>query len=279
MSAPRRALQARALTLAVGSGKCGVGKTTLVANLAISLARTGLKVTVVDGDMGLANLDVLLGLVPQRTLEHFFREGVPLEEIAVEGPLGVRVVPAGSGLPELTQLSSEELLAFVRGLSALRESSDVILLDSAAGIADNAARLWLLADRVVLVTWPEPTALVDAYAALKVLRRRGPQQEVGLVVNGVADAAEAERVHKRLETAARQFLGSGVMLDGHLVKDEAMADAARRQLAVVLAHPLAPVSRCFERLALHIAALAGGRMRGATGQTWEKTARPAEVLH
>ncbi len=269
----------RAMTMAVGSGKGGVGKTTIVANLAIALARTGLRVTVIDGDMGLANVDVMLGLVPQRTLEHFFREGVPLEDIAIEGPLGVRVVPAGSGLPELTHLSSDELLAFVKGMAPLRESSDVILLDSAAGIAENAARLWLLAERFLLVTWPEPTALVDAYAALKVLRRRGPQQDVGLLVNGVADAAEAERVHKRLDTAARQFLGDGVAFDGHIVKDEAMADAARRQLAAVLAHPLSPASRCFERLALHVAALAGGRMRGATGQTWQKTAWPAELLH
>ena len=279
LAARTRPKPSRALTVAVGSGKGGVGKTTLVANLAIALARLGLKVTVVDGDMGLANLDVLLGLVPRRTLEHFFREGLPLEDLAVDGPLGVRVIPAGSGLPELTQLSMDELIQFVRGLQPLRETSDVLIFDTAAGIAESSSRLWLLAERFMLVTWPEPTALVDAYAALKVLRRRGPQQQVGLVVNGAKDADEAKRVHRRLDAAAQQFLGQGIQLDGYVVRDEAVAEAARRQKAVVLAQPLAPASRCVERLALHLAALAGGRLRGAGEQQWENACTPAELSH
>lgn len=268
----------RALTVAVGSGKGGVGKTSLVANLAICLAKTGLRVTVVDGDMGLANIDVLLGLVPKLTIEHFFREHVPLDEIAVEGPAGVRVVPAGSGLPELTQLGADDLLRFVEGIGRLRESADVVLIDTAAGIGEGACRLWLLADRFLLVTWPEPTALVDAYAALKVLCRRGPQHPVGIVANGVADEDEAQAVHRRLQVAARKFLERDVALDGYVVRDEAVADAARRQRAVVLAHPLSPASRSYERLALHLAALAGGRMRGATG-TPCPSLQPGELVH
>ena len=112
---------ARTLTLAVTSGKGGVGKTAVVANLALSLAKLGLRVTVLDADMGLANLDVLLGMVPKKTIEHFFHDGLPMSEIVEEGPLGVRVVPAGSGLPELTSLSPDELLRFVDGVRTLRE--------------------------------------------------------------------------------------------------------------------------------------------------------------
>lgn len=275
-----RRIMRRGLTVAVGSGKGGVGKTSLVANLALSLAKTGLAVTVLDGDLGLANLDVLLGLVPKLTLEHFFREGLSLEEVAIEGPLGIRVIPAGSGIPELTQLVPDDLIRLVEGIGKLRETSDILLIDTAAGIAEGASRLWLIADHMLLVTWPEPTALVDAYAALKVLKqRRGPLHQVGIVVNGVADAAEAEIVHRRLAMASRKFLEQEVNLDGFIVRDEAVTDAARHQRAVVMTNPLCPASRCFERLALHVAALANKRMHGAVGQPWTSHSTGNELLH
>ncbi len=277
MTRPRQ--DARPLTLAVASGKGGVGKTTTVANLAISLARAGLNVTVLDGDMGLANLDVLLGIVPKRTLEHFFREGVPLDDIVQDGPCGVSVVPAGSGLPELTRLPAEELLRLAEGIGRLRRGCDVLLVDTAAGIGDQVLKLIQLSDRLLLVTWPEPTALVDAYAAIKVVRRRREEQSIGLVVNGVEGEAEAERVHHRIDTATKRFLGGGVDLDGWITRDEAIVDAACRQRAVVLAHPMAPSSRCFERLGLRIAALAGRGLRGVYSEIDGSSTRFEEVLH
>lgn len=284
MSPERRSVELdrglpRGLSIAVGSGKGGVGKTSLVANLSIALGRAGLRVAVVDGDMGLANLDVLFGLTPQLTLEDFFRDRVRLEDIAIDGPQGVQVIAGGSGLPELTHLSPDELLRFMEGLSGLRERSDILLLDTAAGIGEASSRLWLLAERFLLVTWPEPAALVDAYAALKVLRRHGPAQEVGLVINGVDGAEQAACVHERLQSASRQFLGQNVVLDGYVLRDEAVADAARRQQPVIQLHPLSPASRCIERLALHFAALAGKAARGAYGRPWPRTCRAGEVLH
>ncbi len=270
---------ARGFTIAIGSGKGGVGKTTVSANLALALARQGLRVTLLDGDMGLANVDVMLGLVPEMTIEHFFTDGVPLEELAVEGPLGIRVIPAGSGLPEMSRLAPADLAALDQGLEPLRRSSDIVLMDTPAGIGDVAARLWLMADRVLLVTWPEPTALVDAYAALKVLRRGSQQPAAALVVNGASGREEAELVHRRLDVAARQFLGEGLPLDGFVVRDEAVTEAARRQRAVLLADPLSQASRSIERLALNVAALAAGRTRGSIGQTWARNCTPAELLH
>ncbi len=267
----------RSRVIAVTSGKGGVGKTSLVANTAICLARTGVRVTVLDGDLGLANLDVLLGIVPRRTIEHFFREGVPLADIAVEGPEGIRVIPAGSGLPELTRLDPHAQLRFAEELLGLRRDADVVLVDTAAGIADQVSRLVRVADRVLLVTWPEPAALVDAYAALKVMRARLP--EVGLVVNGAASVDEARRIHRQLEAVSRRFLGGGVSLEGWIPRDEAVREAARRQRAVVLAEPFAPASRAFERLALHLAAGAAARLRGAIGERWERKARATETMH
>ncbi|MDQ7007277.1 MAG: MinD/ParA family protein [Acidobacteriota bacterium] len=270
---------ARTLTLAITSGKGGVGKTSVVANLAFALARKGLRVTLLDADLGLANLDVLLGMVPKKTIEHFFAEGLPLTEIVQQGPLGVRIIPAGSGLPELTALSPGDLYRFVDQLRGLREDCDVLLIDTAAGISDQVTRMLLLADRVLLVTWPEPTALVDAYASLKVALRHRLTREVGLVVNGARSEEEARRVHHRLATAAQKFLGRVVDFDGWIALDEAVAEAARRQRAVVLSNPFAPASRCFERLAATITTRVEGRMRGAVDDGWRSDERPAQLMH
>jgi flagellar biosynthesis protein FlhG len=274
----RLARAAQPLTLAVTSGKGGVGKTTVVANLALSLARNGLRVTVLDADLGLANLDVLLGLTPKKTIEHFFREEISMEEIVMEGPLGTRLVPAGSGLPELTSLSQAELLRFVDGLRELRRECDVLLIDTSAGIGDQVSRMLFLADRTLLVTWPEPTALVDAYAALKVALRHRGDASIGLVVNGANGAEEARRIHERLETASRKFLGRSIELEGHIVLDEAIVQASRRQQPVVLTSPMAPSSRCFEQLASRIAARAEGGLRGAIEGTCAGRPRLREVV-
>ncbi|MBP7146482.1 MAG: MinD/ParA family protein [Acidobacteria bacterium] len=275
--APRRA--ERCLALAVTSGKGGVGKTSVVANLAIAMSKLGLRVTVLDADLGLANLDVMLGLVPKRTIEHFFRDGASFDDITIEGPGGIRLIPAGSGIPELTRLTTDELLRFVDAVRRVREQNDLLLVDTAAGISEQVSRVLALADRVALVTWPEPTALVDAYATLKLLRRRTPNQPVGLVVNGVADEREARQVHARLLAAAERFLSQGIDLDGFVPRDEAVVTAAKRQRAVLIDAPFAPASRSLERLALRFAALAHRRQRAGAEPCRDYNPPVAEVLH
>jgi flagellar biosynthesis protein FlhG len=265
--------------VAITSGKGGVGKTAVTANLAIALGRLGRRVTVLDADMGLANLDVALGLVPKKTLEHFFHGSIDLGEIVIEGPAGIRLIPGGSGIPELTALATGELLRFVDALARVREECDLLLIDTAAGIGDQVSRMVSLADRVLLVTWPDPTALVDAYAALKVSRRRRPDQNVGLVVNGVENEAEASRVHARLTAAATRFLGQGVDLDGFIARDEALQSATRRQLSVVISNPLSPSSRCFERLALTLTAQLHGQAVGCVGERCASASRAEETMH
>lgn len=272
-------LAGRCLALGITSGKGGVGKSAVAANLGVSLGQAGLRVTLLDADMSLANLDVLLGLVPKLTVEHFFRDHLPLSEIVVEGPAGLRLIPAGSGLPELTSLGPSDLLRFVEGLRGLRAECDVLLIDTSSGISDHVSRMLMLADRVLLLTWPEPTALVDAYAALKVLHRRCPSQPVGLVVNGARNEDEARAVHQRVDTASRRFLGRGVDDDGWIPWDEAVAEAARRQRAVVLAHPLSPASQSLKRLAHHVAALARGRLRGVVPESWTSNALVPDLQH
>jgi flagellar biosynthesis protein FlhG len=240
-------------SLAVTSGKGGVGKTSVVANLAVALARSGRRVTVLDADFGLANLDVLLGLTPTQTIEHVFRGSHSLMEIALEGPGGIRIIPATSGVPAFARLDAGMRARVAEGIEELRRQSDVLLIDTAAGISENVSSMLLAADRVLVVTSPDPTALVDAYAVLKLLATADGDKPASLLINGVADAAEAERVHHKLDAACQRFLHRGVPLHGHVLHDSRLEEAVRRQEAVVESDPLAPSSRCFERLARRLA--------------------------
>lgn len=267
---------ARGAVFTLVSGKGGVGKTTLAANLAIALSRLGHAVTVVDGDLGLANLDVLFGLLPQRTLEHFFREKVPLEEIAIEGPAGIQLIPAGSGLPEMTRPGRDAAAQLFEGLHRLARQGRTILVDAPAGIGEGAIMTAELADRALLVTWPDPSALVDAYATLKVMHGRRPEGQVGLVVNGAADSADASAVHGRLVAASRRFLDRELALDGFIPRDPSVEESARHQQALLLARPYAPASRALERLAMTLSARTGAGPREGRETPWPRPTRTNE---
>ncbi|HEX7599096.1 MAG TPA: MinD/ParA family protein, partial [Polyangia bacterium] len=172
-----------ARVVAITSGKGGVGKTNVVAGLALALAQQGQRVVVMDADFGLANLDILLGLSPKYTLEHVLRGEKVIEEILLEGPLGIRIIPASSGIQELTRLDTASELRLVQGLQRVAESADWLLIDTAAGIHDSVLKLLMAAQEVILVTTPEPTSLVDAYAMAKVLHLREATKPLWLLVN------------------------------------------------------------------------------------------------
>ncbi len=266
-------------SVALASGKGGVGKTTIAANLAVALAGFGARVTLVDGDLSLANLDVLLGVIPEKTIEHYFFGDVPLDEIIVEGPRGVRVVAAGSGLQELTQLPGSAFDRLFEALGQLRATSDVLIFDNAAGIGPQVSEIAIRSSRVLLVTWPEPAALVDAYAALKVLARRRPQLPVGLLVNGVRDEAEARRVHRRLCAASERFLGRRLGLDGWVPNDRAVREAAIDQRPALLAEPMAPASRQIELLAASYLRFVGRPWGATVGERWPENVQTRDVVH
>ena len=249
----------RAPLLAVASGKGGVGKSTFVANVAVALARLGRKVLVIDADFSLANMDVLLGLAPRRTIQHFFTGECGLAELVVDGPAGIRVVPAASGVADLTRIDALRRRALVEGIEALRLEHDLVLVDAPAGIGDNVVHLTRGADRTVVVVTPEPTSLVDAYATVKVLATDGDIGRIGLVVNGARDEAEVHSVHGQIDRVCRRFLGGGVALDGGVVHDDHVAHAVREQRAVVELHPGCAASRCFHRIAAQM-----GRMGAST---------------
>jgi flagellar biosynthesis protein FlhG len=239
----------RSRVMAITSGKGGVGKTNVVAGLAMALAQMGQLVVVLDADFGLANIDILLGLTPTHTLEHVLRGDKVLEEILVEGPMGIKVIPASSGIQELTRLDATSELRLVQGLQRISEAQDWLLIDTAAGIHDSVIKLLMAAQEVILVTTPEPTSLVDAYAMVKVVHLRDPGKPIWLLVNNAQSQDEAEETVIQLQAATQRFLGRDLQVLGMVPADPYILQAVREQRGVVDIFPHAPASNAFRSIA------------------------------
>jgi len=234
-----------ARVVAITSGKGGVGKTNVTAGLAMALAQQGQRVVVMDANFGLANLDILLGLSPRFTLEHVLRGEKVLEEILLKGPLGVQILPASSGIQELTQLDTMSELRLVQGLQRVAETVDWLLIDTAAGIHESVLKLLLAAQEVILVATPEPTSLLDAYAMAKVLHQREPSKPLWLLVNNGQSAEEARETIDQLQEATERFLGKRLQVLGMVPNDAHILQAVRQQRGVVDLFPDSPAARAF----------------------------------
>jgi flagellar biosynthesis protein FlhG len=235
--------------MAITSGKGGVGKTNVVAGLAMSLAISGQRVVVLDADFGLANIDILLGLTPTHTLEHVLRGEKLLEEILLDGPLGIKVIPASSGIQELTRLEAASELRLVQGLQRVAEHQDWLLIDTAAGIHDSVIKLLMAAQEIVLVTTPEPTSLVDAYAMVKVVHLRDPNKPIWLLVNNAQSETEAEETIEQLQAATQRFLGRELQVLGLIPNDPFVLQSVRQQRGVVEIFPRSPSALAFRTIA------------------------------
>ena len=246
----------RGAILAITSGKGGVGKTNVVINLAVSLARLGHSVGILDADFGLGNIDVMLGLTPTMHLGHLLAGERSLEEIMLDGPLGVRIIPAGTGIRALTSLTPNQWVRLQGLITKAAADLDFLLIDTGAGISDNVVELLLLAERVLVVTSFEPTAIVDAYAMVKILTSTAPSKDVGIVVNATRDADESGLVFRQLDIASSRFLHRGLRYYGFIVQDPAIREAVLMQRPIVDHLPQSPASRCFRILASRIAGFA-----------------------
>ena len=235
--------------IAVASGKGGVGKTNVVANVAVALAQQGARVCVLDADLGLANVDVLYGLAPSASLLHVLRGERALADVLVDGPAGVRIIPAASGVEEMTALGPGERLRVLDEVETLDGTVDVLLVDVAADISTNVLHFTAAAAEALVVITPEPTALTDAYALMKVLASRYGRRDFLVAVNMAAGAADAEAAYARLARVADRFLGVRTEYQGYVPYDDAVPQAVREQLPVVLAAPATPASLALARLA------------------------------
>ncbi|MGE3578466.1 MAG: MinD/ParA family protein [Vicinamibacterales bacterium] len=259
MSAPGIAT---ATVIAVTSGKGGVGKTHVAINVGVALARLGYRTGVIDADFALGNVDVLLGLSGEHHLGHVMTGQRGLRDVALTGPQGLQVFPASSGVQSLATLSAGQQGTLADAVRDVRGGFDFLLVDTATGISDGVLQAIGLADQVLLVASMEPAGLVDAYATIKVLNSRYPTRPIGVVVNGVVDAAEAQLAFRQLDTAADRFLKRSLRYLGFVSRDPLVQDAILAQRPVVDHNPQAPASRCFRVLASRIAGLAPGHGRG-----------------
>jgi flagellar biosynthesis protein FlhG len=249
---PSRWTRPHVRTLAIASGKGGVGKSNLAANLAVALGELGARVLLLDADIAQANLDLLLGVNPRYDLQHVLSGDKSLEEIVVQGPRGVSLVPASSGVPELAELDDYRLECLIRGLGNLESNADIILIDVASGTSRQVLTFCLAADEVVIVTTPEMPAFSDAYAMIKLLQQRGLTRPPHLVVNAAGSADEAEEVAHRLRLVSRRFLKLEPEMWGHVPFDAAIPRAVRRQEPVVTAFPRSPAATAYRALAARL---------------------------
>ena len=243
---PRQRL---AQTLAITSGKGGVGKTTVAVNLAIQFARLGRRVVLIDADLGTANADVMCNLPNRGTLAHVVAGRKTLDEITVEAPGGFRLVPGASGLAQMADLSAHDrdrLTAQMRGLEA---DADLLLIDTGAGVGANVLGFCVAAERVLVVTTPEPTAITDAYAVIKSIHAQTIDPDLRLFVNMARNEDEARSVATRIADVSRRFLGLSPAYAGHLLADPLVPRGVRQRRPFTLDAPSAKATACVSALA------------------------------
>ena len=242
----------RASVIAITSGKGGVGKSNVAVNLAIKLAEAGKDVVLLDADLGLANADVLCNIDLPYNVSHVIARKKELSEVMINAPGGFRLIGGASGLARMADLSERDRQRIVDSLAQIEQESDVLIIDTGAGISPNVLAFTRAADHVLVVTTPEPTAITDAYAVIKVISRDGGDRRISLLVNFARSAAEATVVHERIAKVARQFLGVTVYDGGYVLNDEMVSAAVRKRVPFVLSSPRCAASACIAQLAVRL---------------------------
>ncbi|WP_202077120.1 P-loop NTPase [Caldalkalibacillus salinus] len=237
--------------ITVCSGKGGVGKSNFSLNFAIGLAQQGKKVMIFDLDIGLANLDVLMGVNPKRTLTDMVEEELSIWDIVEDGPMGVQFVAGGSGFQHLLQMNEAKVQKLIQELLQLHNNVDYIILDTGAGISHDSLRFILAADDVIIVTTPEPTAITDAYAVLKMIYLNDDHAHVQLVINRCTSMAEGKSTGEKLKMVTRQFLDKEVTILGHIQDDPNVLKAVKKQHPFLLLSPITVASKAILNICRH----------------------------
>jgi flagellar biosynthesis protein FlhG len=235
--------------IAVSGGKGGVGKTNISLNTAISLAQLGKRVLVLDADLGLANVDVMLGLRVQRNLSHVLSGECELDDIIIKGPAGMNIIPATSGTQSMVDLTPSEHAGLIRAFSDMQTKFDILIVDTAAGISDMVLSFCRASQDVLLVVCDEPTSITDCYALMKLLSRDHGLFKFKVVANMVRSAKEGQQLFAKLSKVSDRFLDVALELVAVIPFDENIRKSVRKQQAIVEAYPDSPASIGFKSLA------------------------------
>ncbi len=233
----------RTKSIAITSGKGGVGKTSLSVSLSIALAKGGSTVTLLDADLGLANINVILGIIPKYNLYHVIKGKKKLKEIVIEVPEGIKIIAGASGFHQLANLDPKQRATFIESVAEL-DSDDFMIIDTGAGVSQNVLSFVIAADEVIVVTTPEPTAVTDAYGIIKSIASQSPDKIIKLIVNRVASVAEGKRVAQRIINIAGQFLNIKVENLGFIFDDVYVPKSVRNQKPFIVSYPKCKASTC-----------------------------------
>ncbi len=234
--------------IAITSGKGGVGKTTFSVNLSIILSKLGKKVLLMDGDLGLANVNVLLGLVPEHNIYEVFKGKKRVKDIIINSHFGMDYIAGANGIAQLANLTEEQRENFLKELETL-EGYDFLIIDTGAGVGQNVLGFLKPADEIIIVTTPEPTAITDAYGMIKSIIVNKADKKIKLLINEVETAIEAKKVSDRLIEISAQFLKAEIESLGFIYKEDIVAKSIRNQRPLVISYPNAKSSTCI----LHVA--------------------------
>ncbi len=235
--------------IAVTSGKGGVGKSNVTVNLAVTLAQSGERVMVMDADMGLANIDVLLGLSPGLNLSHVINGECSLEETIIDGPAGIKIVPASSGVAMMSDLTPAQNAGVIRSFSELTEPVDTLLIDTAAGISDSVVSYVRASREVIVVVCDEPASITDAYAMIKVMNRDYGVERFHVLANQAHGATQGRELYNKLARVSERFLEVTLDYLGCIPYDDCLKKAVQKQKSVVEAFPRSQAATAFKQIA------------------------------
>ncbi len=263
--------------IAVASGKGGVGKSNFTVNVALELSKMGNRVMILDADLGLANIDILLGINPKYNLVHVLRGEKDIKDIITETEYGIKVIASGSGVKELVNLSNQQRSEFIEKISELEDMVDVLLIDTGAGISRNTMSFIYASDYSIVVTTPEPTALMDAYGLIKVSSMNKSTVPLKLIVNMVNSKEEAKEIASRVVLLARRFLNTFVESYGFIYRDKNVLSSVMAQRPYTVLHPNSRASECIKEIAAKIsqrmtreAGSAGALKNAAAGNVFKR---------
>lgn len=230
--------------ISVTSGKGGVGKTSLSVNLAAHLSKQGTKILLIDADLGLSNVEIMLGVTPSYTLKDVIKHGKDIEDVIINGPYNLDFISGGNGFLELAELSEIEREEILIKIHKLEELYDIIIIDTGAGISKNVTAFLTISDEIIVITTSEPTALTDAYSIMKVISEEKLKQKIGLIINRVKTKSEFQQASNILISAAKKFLGEEIKSLGYVYEDPNVRKTIYKKTPFVIYYPDSKASDC-----------------------------------